>query len=1199
MSEVPDKNINEENSREDNPPTRHSLRMLRRIVKIFVAIIISILLIIGSILGGVAVMLKPEKLTPLLTEYASEYLNADIKAKRIELYFWSTFPQFRIEIDSLAVESRALNGLPKDVYDKLPADANSLMTLDNLQGSINIPSLLAGKISLHDIKITSPCVNIVCVNDSTANYMIFPESKDDSPTQIPDITFNCIDLSGNPVYRFFDLTTGTDLSGSIRSEITNNGESTVYMVNIDGNTEGQISAETILNKVKFGLDSEIKWSADVPYRIGLRNMRIGINDLSATINTELDFENNINVASFDLTASDVRLASIISIIPDNVRGELDKIDTDLAINLALKLTEPYIYRDEHLPSLLLNITTDGKLKYDRLNLNRVVSDITASIDGNNPDQSTIEIRTLRFTGNAVNAEIAGKITSPISNAMFAGTFRGGADLGRLPKRLSEKIGFKASGMLTADTHIRLRMSDLSASRYHHIKIDGTAVLKEFNGSTTRGTAVDIYTKRADLKFGSSSTIKTLNGIADSLLMASLVIDSATVDVSGNMHFIGKEIRFGAGMKNIASTHDTTIINPIGAKLSARLLKMESSIDSMTISLHKTTASGGVKRYNDNKHHAQMLIDFSSKLLRFTDPHNRVGLLETTFGLDFHPKAKPKYTLRMEARMDSLRELYPTLPEDSIRSMARKIGRRVRRRATEIDTTGHSTLDLSLDPSIFGWLNRLDAKVSLTARGGRVISSYFPVQGSVRRLGLHFNTDTVAIDTLRMRIGESVMKISGGIGNLRRALTRKKARINASFDISADTININEIAEAVFKGSAYANKQRISGGSNSIGLSDNTPDSIAEEAIKSVADSNAAIALIVPSNLNATLNLKADNVLYSDIWFQRLDGKIGVFDGAINLDRFAAFTPIGSIDLTALYSAPDMDNLRFAAGIVVRQLQLRKFLDMMPDIENLMPLLKDVEGVVTAEMAMTSDLDSLLDLQFHTLDAMLRLTGDSLVLIDNKTFESIGKWLMFKHKDRNMIDHMDVELQIKDNRLELYPFVFDFDRYKLGVSGSNDMDFNLDYHIAVLKSPIPFKFGVTIKGKPGHLKFRLGGAHFNENMAFERRTLTDTARVNLVKEIEKVFRFGVRSGKRNASLQYIARPNKAEFSVADTLTHSDSLFMIQNGVIERPEGFIMTVEEEHGLGHVEGGGADIEKEKDKKKEKKRRKKDKDKARRKEQ
>lgn len=111
--------------------------------------------------------------------------------------------------------------------------------------------------------------------------------------------------------------------------------------------------------------------------------------------------------------------------------------------------------------------------------------------------------------------------------------------------------------------------------------------------------------------------------------------------------------------------------------------------------------------------------------------------------------------------------------------------------------------------------------------------------------------------------------------------------------------------------------------------------------------------------------------------------------------------------------------------------------------------------------------------------------------------------------------------------------------------------DLDYHVAVLKSPLPFKFGVNIKGKPGHLKFRLGRANFNENRVAFSHQLTDTLRMNLVNEIKEVFQFGARNGKRTRLLMESPKYAEGEFSVADTLTHADSVIFIQGGAIEGP------------------------------------------------
>ena len=82
----------------------------------------------------------------------------------------------------------------------------------------------------------------------------------------------------------------------------------------------------------------------------------------------------------------------------------------------------------------------------------------------------------------------------------------------------------------------------------------------------------------------------------------------------------------------------------------------------------------------------------------------------------------------------------------------------------------------------------------------------------------------------------------------------------------------------------------------------------------------------------------------------------------------------------------------------------------------------------------------------------------------------------------MIDKLSVEVLVKDSQLELFPFVFTMDRYKLGVLGYNDLALNINYHVSVLESPIPFKFGINVKGNPDKLKVRLGRAKFKENMA---------------------------------------------------------------------------------------------------------------------
>jgi hypothetical protein len=152
----------------------------------------------------------------------------------------------------------------------------------------------------------------------------------------------------------------------------------------------------------------------------------------------------------------------------------------------------------------------------------------------------------------------------------------------------------------------------------------------------------------------------------------------------------------------------------------------------------------------------------------------------------------------------------------------------------------------------------------------------------------------------------------------------------------------------------------------------------------------------------------------------------------------------------------------------------------------------------------------------------------------------------------MIDHMSVELIVDDNMMQVYPFIFDIDRYKLGIQGYNSLAMDFNYHVAVLKSPIPFKFGINVKGNPDKYKIRLGRAKFNEKTAVERVPIVDTTRVNLISQIENVFRRGVKNS-RFASLNVSNRPTSLNDDIlSDTISHADSLLLIQEGLIEAPQ-----------------------------------------------
>lgn len=1095
--------------------------------------------------------LTPERLTPIVNRYASEYLLADVRARRVELSFWSTFPRFEIGVDSLTVDSRALEGLSPEALGAIPADARRLAQIERFAGALSIPALLAGKIHIHDVEIVNPRVNIVSVTPETANYLIVPpsdnpdETPDTESTRLPDIVIDRFAIIGEAPVRYYSAADSIDALVTLRqSRLKGTDGTSAYHLEMSGAGSGSLGELVRLEETAFGLNGKIEWNPARPLAVAFRDFRISLETLALDIDASLDMTDVPVIETLRIATDNLSVADALALIPAGIADGLDPVDTDLRLDLDARLTKPFRLAADTVPSAEIRLGLKGKLAYGRMNPFDIEADIAASVNGSRPDSSVVDIRQLRVIGRATGFKLNAKITNPLSDPSASGRFEGGLSFDALPRKLYDRLNVNAGGLLTAETDFRFRMSDLGPRTFHRMRLDGVARLRKFHANTP-DSAMTLRADGATLRFGTASTLAMPRGTADSLLTVSLFFDTVSGRLDhGDYTFAASDLRAGIGARNVASSSDTSLVNPVGARISAGRIFARSALDSMTVRLTDISAGAALTRFNGNARAPRLALKLDAGRLRYTDPANRAALRRAHFDLAMHLRGRDSSAVaRRAARLDSMRAVYPGASDDSIRSILRR-RRMARREADSAAIAAGELIDFEVDRSLARRLRRIDLRGSLTVGGGRLMSHYFPLRSRLNGLGMRFTADSVIIDSARMSVGRSHINLTGEIAGISRAITSPGRTLQLRFNVFADTVDVNEITNAVFAGAGYASGRRPRPR-----LTDATEDDAADASITSSADSAERTAVVIPSNVDAELSLRADRVSYSDLWLRNLRGNIAVHDGALSLDRLSGSTDIGSLNLTALYEAPDTANLRFSAGIIIDRLQLNSFLAMMPQLDSIMPLLRDVDGIIDAEIALTSKLDGSLDLLLPSLDAMLRLSGDSLVLLDSETFATIGKWLMFKNRRRNVIDHMDVELMVRDSRLDLYPFMFDIDRYRLGVSGTNDLDLNLDYHIAVLKSPLPFRFGVNIKGTPEKMKIRLGRARFDEKRAYAQRQLTDTARINLLTEISEVFRRGVKRGGASARLRRHERPDRLAVDISDTISHSDSLLFIREGLID--------------------------------------------------
>lgn len=1119
---------------------------MRKAFKFLAIGLLAILVLIIVALGASVWVLTPDRLTPLVSDVASKQMNATLKTSRVELTFWKTFPRLVVEVDSLHLISHSLNGLKG-----VPAGADSLASMARFRAGIDVLSLMVGNINLYDVELYSPRVNIVQLDSVNSNYNIFPpsqEEKEKKPLSLPDITINRFVIADGFPISFHSVADSLKFNAHLQTLDLNGSDQPKYKLAIDG-SGGANLPDFLIPSTPFGLNGAIHWQASDPGAIELEQLTINADKVAASINARAQLLDTLAIDKLKIEGRDIEINNLIALVPEKLRGDLSKINTNLRATLKAELLAPYIPSSGKIPAVDLHLAIPpGQLAFSPLNLRSIETEIKATVHPSDPDRSVIDIKKLEAKGQSIDFELSAHITNPLTNPNVSGTFKGEVSFDRFPEKLTSKLPAKITGTLDGKADFRFRANDLTAADFTKVVIDGTLNLRNFRATMTDGSG-ELYTRHATLRLGTNSTVKINGHRIDSLLTANLEIDTLAAAIPG-VSLNGNSLKMGVGAKNESSLLDTTQITPIGLSLSAQKLYLRSDSDSIRLTIREPLVRASVSRFKNQGRSPLMRLSVDMKHLRVADRMNRLTLRDLTSSFTLHPKMRPKMSRRMQAAYDSVAALHPSLSADSIMRIASAHGKR--RNIGKKSDNKNEKLDFGLDNSLRSYLRMWQAEGTLKAKHARLFTPYFPVKNTISNLDIYLSTDSIKLNKTHYKMGKSDFTIDGSITNISRALTsRQGSPLNITLSVKSDTLDINDITRTLMMGSAFAEK--INKGEAK--MTDAESDEAMENAIAAQTSQTDRAAVLIPTNIKASVGIRAKTMKYGDILFQRFVGRLEAENGAVHLNRLGAFTPMGSLGMEALYSAPNKDDIRFAAGVVIRRLDLHQFLRMLPEIDSVLPMLQSMEGIIDAECALSTQLDSLMDLRFNTLDMALKLSGDSLVLLDSDTFRKISKWLLFKHKNHNMIDSMSVELRIRDSKLQLYPFLVDFDRYRFGISGGNDMGLNLDYHIAVLKSPIPFKFGVNIKGTPEHLKIRLGKARFNENEVASSRQLTDTARINLINEIQRVFKFGVKNSLNIRLTASEPKPSRGEFENADTISATDSLFFIRQGVITPPAGWI--------------------------------------------
>lgn len=1103
----------------DVKKAKKSRRLWLKLLCWLFGIVLFVVLLAAGVIATALHLLTPERLTPIVEHAASDYLDADVRVGRVELTYWSTWPRLELQVDSLDVVSHSLRGLPDDLANMLPPDADNLVSLSSMRAGVHILNLIAGRIDLYDVCIDGLRANLVQVDTERSNFNILPTAKaeaDSTATEIPDFSIDRFRLINTGPLTYVSLPDSLAVTVHLHDIDISGDQSPRYALSIETDIASPLVKAYNIDNVNIAFDGRVTWDKNEPSVISVDDMMIAVgadDALQVTFDGDLHIADNITLGRWHLAAPALNVNRLLTLLPDDMKRPVKGLDTNMIVSLDACSTSPYIIGDTvTIPDMHVNIDIPAcRLRFGDMRVTRLELNAEADVNGADLDATKLNVNRFLWQGNTIDLNVAGKFGSLLSDPRINATVMGRVRLDKLPRVLTRMLPCDLKGTVGMRSRLRMRLSQLTPKQFHRVKVDGTVSLRDFN-MAMRDSSMTAFVSEAILKFGSNSHIENDVMRVDSLLTVSLSVDTLHLDNQG-MTVGLSNLQAGLGTLNRSASADTSNINPFGGRIKFDRLRVLSNADSIRLNLRELECRGALRRFEGDGRNPRLDLDVKARRIMFSDFISRISITRPEFTLSANIKPKKPMSARQLAIVDSIATAHPDISRDSVMVLyaehraARRAKRRLEREeaARAAREAGEELIEFEVDSGLKSLLTRWDIHGHLTAKKGRLSTPYIPLKNRIENLDFEFSTDSVSLKNLYLKSGQSDFTINGTISEIRRNLTGRGHRhpLKIEFAVKSDTINVNELTRALFAGSAMANDSTLIARNNA----DDDTDIDYE-----LSDTTQTAPLIVPRNIDAALDVHADKVLYADLLFDDFTGQVLAYDGAINLRRLAATTEAGSVDLSALYSAPDPNDIKLGMGLRVHNMKLDRLTVMIPAIDSLMPMMRNFSGNVNADLALTTDITPDMDIDINKLTALMKIEGDSLVLMDPETFRIASKWLFFKNKERNMIDHLSAEISVENSMLSLYPFMFNIDRYTLGVMGRNDLDLNLDYHVSVIKSPIPFKFGINIKGSTDDMKFSLGGAKIKENMAIERVQIADTVRVNLIDQFEKAFRRGVSAAR---------------------------------------------------------------------------------------
>lgn len=266
----------------------------------------------------------------------------------------------------------------------------------------------------------------------------------------------------------------------------------------------------------------------------------------------------------------------------------------------------------------------------------------------------------------------------------------------------------------------------------------------------------------------------------------------------------------------------------------------------------------------------------------------------------------------------------------------------------------------------------------------------------------------------------------------------------------------------------------------------TTATAATEATTTEATASAGI-IEVPRNIDFQMDATMKKVLFDNMTFTNMMGKLMVKDGKVDMKNLSMNTMGGNVVMNGYYSTANTKKPEMNAAFKLNNIAFAEAYKELNMIRQMAPIFESLKGNFSGNMNVQTELDAAMSPVLETLQGSGSLSTKDLSLSGVKAIDQIAE-AVNKPELKNMkVKDMTLDFTVKDGRIATKPFDIKLGDYVMNLSGTTGLDQTIAYSG---KIKLPASAGNLAKLSTIDLK--IGGTFASPKVSLDTQSMANQA-----------------------------------------------------------------------------------------------------------